>query len=129
MANKLAAVAEAVCKRLGRDATASTTVHWRIEHPKAYSLAHREMTNGPARSGAVIGKGIYRNYIAESRHLQFLLLDDGTQLLHGPRIQLTHALLGDAELLADLLQRHALGVIVQTGTHADDLALAPFIIH
>src|SRR5687768_9787456 len=43
-----------------------------------------------------------------SRHVDVLLLHDLAQLLHRPGVQLANALLGDAELLADLLQRHRL---------------------
>src|SRR5947209_8770383 len=46
------------------------------------------------------------------------------QLLHGPDVQLADALLRDAELFADLLQRHAGRAVFQAGPHADDLPLA-----
>src|SRR5262245_2100554 len=59
-----------------------------------------------------------------SRQVEVLFLNDVAELLHRPGVQLTHALLGDPELLADLLQRHALGVIVQARSHANDRPLA-----
>src|SRR5262249_13934760 len=58
------------------------------------------------------------------RHLHFLVLGDRSQLVHDADVQLADALLGDAQLLTDFLERHALGVAVETGSHADDLPLA-----
>src|SRR5262249_36875243 len=46
---------------------------------------------------------------ASLHQVEVFLLRQRPQLLHRPRVQLPHPLLGDAELLADLLQRHALG--------------------
>src|SRR5690242_14118583 len=55
------------------------------------------------------------------RHVHLLVGGDVAQLLHDAHVQLTHALLGNAHLLADLLQRHRLLAAVQAGPHADDL--------
>src|SRR5713226_1342271 len=54
---------------------------------------------------------------------QMMLACDDAELVHDSHIELTNAFLGDAELLADFLQRHTLGVI-EAGSHADDLTLA-----
>src|SRR4051794_32724826 len=52
-----------------------------------------------------------------------LPLDEAAELLHRPHVELADPLLRDAELLADLFERHAL-VVVEAGPQADDLALA-----
>ena len=54
---------------------------------------------------------------------QVVLAGNDAQLIHDANIKLPDAFLGDAELLADFLECHALGV-VQAGPHANDLALA-----
>ena len=59
-----------------------------------------------------------------SHQIEIFLLGDRAELFHRPSVELADALLGDAELLADLLQRHALGVSVQTRSHANDFAFA-----
>src|SRR5436305_12126485 len=53
-----------------------------------------------------------------SGQIDVLLLGDQTQLVHDADVQLPHPLLGDAQLLADLLQRHPLRVVVQPRPHA-----------
>src|SRR5262245_3867748 len=52
-----------------------------------------------------------------------LPLDEPAEILHRPHVELANALFRDAELLADLFEGHAFG-IVEAGTHADDLLLA-----
>src|SRR5207248_2244542 len=59
---------------------------------------------------------------ARMLYILAVAIDKAAELLHRPHVELANALLRDAELLADLLERHALGV-VQAGPQADDLAL------
>src|SRR5947209_18193923 len=59
----------------------------------------------------------------EISNVEFLFADNGPQLVDNADVQLPDALLGNAELLADVFQSHALG-IVQAGPHAEDLPLA-----
>src|SRR5438105_4470346 len=58
------------------------------------------------------------------RQFDRLLFGDLSQFVHGPLVELADALLGDAELLADLFERHVLVVVVHAGPHPDDVALA-----
>src|SRR5438270_794258 len=62
------------------------------------------------------------------RPQRFLVLDpvlagNVLQLAQDAGVELPDALLGDAELVANLLERHA-AVVVKAVTHADDLLLA-----
>src|SRR5688500_11766900 len=59
-----------------------------------------------------------------SDHLFLVSFRQIAELLHGADVELADAFLGDAQLLADLLEGHAFVPRVEPGPHANDLAFA-----
>src|SRR5438105_5593688 len=80
-------------------------------------------TAGLSRVGPALALSALRAGRCRSLSFQVLFACDDAELVHNANVELADAFLGDAELLADFLQSHALGV-VQAGPHANDLALA-----
>src|SRR5947209_5342027 len=85
-------------------------------------------TKKPCRRGRAKREGGYYFTVSpaatSSRHFHFLVAGNRPQLVHDAHVELTNSLFRDAELLADLFQRHVFGIIVEAISHPNDLAFA-----
>src|SRR5262249_55726277 len=77
-----------------------------------------------ARKSPAVKRGSRSSAWRPLRRIDILLAGNVPQFRHDAHVELPHPLPGDTELLADLFQRHAFGVTVQSGPHTDDLPLA-----